>query len=90
MFVRNQMFEIVSVANEHMAIPVGDEATSFHGVVSLSEPAMFMLGLLNEPRTREDLIAAMLNEYEVDRPTIENDLDAITGKLLDMGLLLNV
>ena len=30
-------FELVEVAGEHMAVPVGDNAASFKGVVALSE-----------------------------------------------------
>lgn len=47
--IRNPNFEIVRLDDECMAVPVGDEATSFHGVVALSEPAAFLLEQMTEP-----------------------------------------
>ncbi|MBR5345736.1 MAG: PqqD family protein [Clostridia bacterium] len=89
MLVRNENFEIVNLSDEYMAIPVGEEATAFHGVVSLSEPVAFLLGLLDKPLSKDDILEKMLNEYAVEESTMKNDLDAITIKLRDFNLLLD-
>ena len=36
---------------------------------------------------RDDLLAAVLNEYEVDESTASTDLDALLNKLDKMGVL---
>lgn len=36
---------------------------------------------------RDDLLAAILNEYDVDEATASADLDALLNKLAEMGVL---
>ena len=40
---KRSAFQIVDVADEHLAVAVGPDASSFNGVVVLSEPASFLL-----------------------------------------------
>lgn len=87
--IRNSEFEITKIADEYMAVPVGDEAISFHGVVTLSEPAAFVLNLLGEPRTKEELVDHLLEEYEVDRASAEADLTAILQTFFELRLVLD-
>ena len=43
--------------------------------------------LLQSGVSIEDLIGTMLDEFEVDRETLEADLNALLGKLLEAGLV---
>ena len=43
--------------------------------------------LLQSGVSIEDLIGTMLDEFEVDRETLEADVNALLGKLLDAGLV---
>ena len=36
---------------------------------------------------RDDLLTAVLNEYNVDESTASTDLDALLNKLAEMGVL---
>ena len=65
-----------------MAVPIGEEATAFHGVVALSASAAFLLNSLNEPHTANELIEILLKEYDVDRETAEKDIKEIVPKLI--------
>ena len=87
--IRNRDFEITKIADEYMAVPVGEEAISFHGVVTLSEPAAFVLKLLDEPQTKEGLVDQLLEEYEVDRASAEADLTAILQTFIELKLVLD-
>ncbi len=80
-------FELVEIADEHMVIPVGDHAASFQGVVALSEAAYFLLGNLKTPKTSDELLNLLINEYEVDKDTAKKDLDDLVKKLLDLGIV---
>ena len=86
--VKNPNFEIVRLADEWMAVPVGDEASSFHGVVALSEAAAFLLNLLKEPRKEEELLNILLEQYEVDRATAEADMQSAIKMFREMKLIL--
>ena len=84
---RNSHFEIVEIAGDHMAIPVGEEAVSFHGVVALSEAAAFLLKKLDEPQTRDSLVDLLLDEYDIDRPLAERDVDGIIQTFTEYNLI---
>ena len=87
--IKNKNFEIVSISDEHMAIPVGDEATSFHGVIALSESAAFLLEKMEKPLSVEELVDILLEEYEIDRVTAQKDVDSIIRKFVELNLVLD-
>lgn len=85
--IRNKNFEIVTIADENMAVPLGEEATTFHGVVALSESAAFLLNSLNEALTTDEIIDIFLKEYDIDRETAEKDIKEIIPKLIELKLI---
>ena len=85
--IRNKDFEIVTIADENMAVPVGEEAVAFHGVVALSTSAAFLLNSLNEPHTTNELIDILFNEYDIDRETAEKEIKEIIPKLMELKLI---
>lgn len=87
--IRNNAFEIVKIADEYLAVPVGEEAISSHCVVSLSEPASFLLNQMTGSLTKEELLDLLLKEYEVDRTIVETELDAIMKTFTELKLVLD-
>lgn len=87
--IRNKDFEIVTVADESMAVPVGEEATTFHGVVTLSDSAAYLLNILDEECSIEEIIDRFMEEYDIDRETVENDIKGILPKLIELRLILD-
>ena len=85
--IRNMNFEIIRIADDSIAIPIGNEATLFHGVVTLSEPAAFLLELLNKPQSFEELIDKIISEYDIDRDTAERDTKEIIDIFKGYGLV---
>lgn len=84
----NPNFEITEIADEYIAVPVGTEVLSFNGVVVLSEPTVYLLRKLKEPKSVEDLVDLLIEEYDVDRSDAEKDVNNIVKELLSMGLIL--
>ena len=87
--IRNKDFEIVTVADESMAVPVGEEATTFHGVVTLSDSASFLLKILDDEHSIEEIIDKFMEEYDIDRKTIEKDIKGILPKLIELKIILD-
>lgn len=85
--IMKPQFELVEIADEHLAIPVGENAVSFKGVVALSEAAFFLLKNLNVQQTKESLLTMLKNEYEVESSVAASDLDALLSTLLELGLI---
>lgn len=85
--VKKPGFELIDIAGEHMAVPVGEEAVSFKGVVALSEAASFLLKNMQEPKSKEELAALLTQEYDVDMATAKADIEKLIKNLLDMGVI---
>ncbi len=89
MKVTNDMI-LREVAGEHILIPVGAAAKKLVGLASLNGSGLLLWQKLQKDCTREELIAALLEEYEVSREQAEADVDAFLAKLTDAGMLENV
>lgn len=86
---RNMNFEIVDVSDEYIAVPIGEEAISFHGVVVLSEPAAYLLKHMSERSSTTDLVNLLVNEYDITRSTAEQDVNEIIQKFKVLNLILD-
>ena len=80
-------FVLRNVVDEFIVMPTGDNIAKFEGAVVLNEVSAIIFKQLENPVSREDLLAAMLGEYDVDEATAAADLDALLEKLADMGVL---
>ena len=80
-------FTMRSVLDEHMIMPTGDNIAKFGGTVVLNDVSAFVFEQLKTPVTREDLLAAILAEYEVDEATAAKDLDALQAQFRELGML---
>ena len=86
--IKHPAFEIIQVSDDHIAIPLGDEAMSFKGVVALSEETAYLLNKMDTPRSKEDLVSILMDEYDVDLSTAKEDVDKIVPILLENGLII--
>ena len=80
-------FVLRNVVDEHIVMPTGDNIAKFEGAVVLNEVAAFVYKQLENPVGRDDLLAAMLAEYEIDEATAAADLDALLEQFQNMGLI---
>ena len=80
-------FVLRNVVDEFIVMPTGDNIAKFEGAVVLNEVSAFIFKQLETPVSRDDLLAAMLSEYDVDETTAAADLDALLEKFAEMGVL---
>lgn len=80
-------FVLRNVVDEFIIMPTGDNIAQFEGAVVLNEVSAFIFRQLENAVSREDVLSAMLNEYDVDEQTAEKDLDALLEQLEVMGIL---
>lgn len=84
---RKEGFVLRNVMDEFIVMPTGSNIAKFEGAVVLNEVSAFIYRLLENPMSREDLLIAILNEYDVEEATASADLDALLNKLAGMGVL---
>lgn len=78
----NKDFTIQKVGTSYVAVPVGETSKHFHGMVRLNETGAFLWKLMAEKDcTEEELVDAILSEYEIDRATAAADVHRIVEQL---------
>ena len=75
------------IAGEHILVPVGATALKIHGMITLSESGVLLWKKLQENSTKQELVNAICQEYDVDEDTALEDVDSFLGKLNDLGLM---
>jgi hypothetical protein len=83
----SDLFILRNIAGESLLIPVGEAALNVKGLISMSESAAMMFEKLKNNCTREELIAALMAEYEVDEITAEKDTDAFLDQMYQLHIL---
>ena len=75
------------IVGEYMLMPVGDNISKFNGTVLLNEVSAFIWEKLQKPVSREDLLQAVLDEFDVEEAKAGEDLDALLLKLQGYDLI---
>lgn len=76
------------VAEEYLLIPVGEAALKVKGLIGLSESGSLLYQKLQSGCTREDLITALLAEYDVSAEVAAADVDAFLNQMRRLGMLM--
>lgn len=80
-------FETTELGDEIIAVPVGDNARNFSGVINLNASAAAILKLLREDTTVEQIVSALLEEYEGTKEEITAYVEKVINKLRAEDLL---
>lgn len=80
-------FILRKVADSYVVVPVGKMTLDFNGIINLNETGAFLFGLLQNGADRQDLIAKMLEEYEVTPEKAAADIDVFLQKVKDADVL---
>lgn len=83
----NKKFILRKVAKEHLLIPTGEMALKVKGLVAMSESANLLYQKLQTGCTRDDLIAALLAEYDVPAGVAAEDVDAFLDQMRQLEML---
>lgn len=80
-------FILHEVAGSFVAVPLGAAQVDFGGMLTLTPVGAFIWKQLEQDMTEDDVVRAVLAEYEVDEPTARRDTHAFLEKLRAAGLL---
>ncbi len=76
-----------SIAGETVLVPVGRTVYEANGLFVLNELGDFLWDRLPDAENEEQLLAAILEEYEVNEQTARRDLMVFLDKLKEMEIL---
>ena len=80
-------FVLREIAGDYVIIPIGRTVLSFNGLITVNEIGAFLWNLLQEDVTKEELVAIVLDEYEVDEETAREDIQEFLDTLVSGGIL---
>lgn len=80
-------FVLRNVVDEFIVMPTGENIAKFEGAVVLNEVSAFVFKQLENAVSRDDLLTAIVNEFDVDEATAAADLDELLAQFGKMGLL---
>lgn len=82
-------FVLRNIVGEKILMPTGDNIGKFKGTVLLNDVSAFVWEKLQNPMSRDDLLAAILDEFEVEESVAAADLDALLAKLNEYEVIEN-
>lgn len=80
-------FVLREIAGDYILVPVGNTAMEFNGLITLNEVSALLWEKLQNEVSLEQLIDAVLEEYEVDRTTAAQDVEEFVDKLKETKIL---
>lgn len=80
-------FEIMDLDDGMVAVPVGEGAEQFHGVLKVNESALAILTLLKQETSEEEIVNSLLTKYNGDKAVIAEYVHEFIGKLIEEGIV---
>lgn len=75
------------IAGDAFLVPVGKEVYDSNGLFFLNEVGEFIWDRLEEAQSPEDILKALLEEYDVEQSLARKDVETFLQKLRDMDII---
>ncbi|OCZ49425.1 PqqD family protein [Dehalobacter sp. TeCB1] len=75
------------IADCYIVVPIGERVIEFKGIMTLNDTGHFIWRCLAENISYNQLLACILEEYEVDEATAKTDLDVFLQRARDSAVL---
>ena len=75
------------IAGEYILVPIGNTAMEMNGMITLNEVGVFIWNKLQDECTCEQLLNAILDEFDIDEELAKNDLDEFLQQLEEAHLV---
>lgn len=79
-------FVVREVAGQAVALPVGEDAKNFNGMIKLNSVGEYIFKLLENDVTTEEIIKSITEKYDVTpedaRPSVEGFLETLKQKAI--------
>lgn len=80
-------FMLRKVGGQNVVVAIGKASLDFNGIIRLNDTGKFLWEQLKNDITEEQLISAMLDEYDIDRETAEKDISEFIVRLKGADLI---
>jgi hypothetical protein len=80
-------FVLREIAGDLLLVPAGKTALDFNGMITLNEVGGEVWKLLPLVADEEELIARLLEEYDVEESVLRQDVEAFLGELRALKII---
>lgn len=80
-------FEIISIAEEYIVVPVGENTRRLRGIVVLNEAAAILLEKMKKDVSIEELVLYLMDRYIVDKNKAYKDIEEMLDTLESIGIV---
>ncbi len=80
-------FEMMEIDDQLMAVPVGDGADEFRGILKLNASAASIFELLKEEKSEEEIVEVLSQKYDSSPDEIKEDVHSYLVQLKEAGFL---
>lgn len=80
-------FIVRQISNDYVVAAVGEQSKNFNGIIRLNNSAKFIWDMLEKDCSKQDIVSALLDNYEIDEEKASKDVDNFTEKLREAGIL---
>ncbi len=80
-------FVLRNVAGYNVVVPIGEAALDFNGMINLNESGAMLWSMLEKDVAEEDMVKALLEEYEITEEIARADVSAFIKKMREASLI---
>lgn len=80
-------FILREIAGDYIIIPTGSTVLEFNGLLTVNEVGVTLWNLLQKEVSMEDLVEAVVAEYEVEEAVAREDIRKFLATLTENGIL---
>ena len=80
-------YKLRCIANNYIVVAVGKASKEFNGMINLNASGAFLWKSLEKLHTKEELLQAIQNEYDVESDVAKKDIDLFIATLEKNGII---
>ncbi len=83
----NKAMTLRTVAGENILVPNANVVLDLNGLFIVTETGAFIWHILPDAQNQEEIVDKLLEEYDIDRETAENDVAEFLERLKSFGII---
>ena len=80
-------FIVRQINNDYVVAAVGEQSKNFNGIIRLNQSAKFIWDMLEKGSSKQDIVCALLENYEIDEEKASQDVECFIQKLEEAEIL---
>lgn len=80
-------FELIAINNQQYLIPISTEGISQEKIYSVEGVGLNIISMIGEDKTIEEILEAIIKEYDIDYETLEEDTKEFLNSLIVQGII---